>query len=77
MRPSSDMKARRGEVITTMGLWLAFVLMCAALLFQLVPAAWWWTVSVVDVRHWTWRSYAVIFAVAIAVLIVAKGRQDN
>lgn len=70
--------------------WLGLFLIASivSLFFQLVPSAWssvlgaltsaWWTIwAIIDVRQWTWRSYAVLFAIAIAVLLVAKGRADN
>jgi hypothetical protein len=69
--------------------WLELVLAVsfAALLLQLFPAAWWSLVSLaavvfsyVDVRGWTWRSYAVICVVAILVLTAARawqGSRDN
>ncbi len=66
--------------------WLSAILAISivSLFFQLVPSAFWGLLSVAavvagyfDVRTWTWRSYAIICGIAIAVLIVAKGRQDN
>jgi hypothetical protein len=49
----------------------------AALVFQLFPSLWWAVISVVDVRNWTWRSYAAVSTIAIVVLFVAKAWQDN
>lgn len=69
--------------------WLesALAVSFAALFFQLFPAVWWGLVSLaalvfsyVDVRGWTWRSYAVICVVAILVLSAARawqGSRDN
>ena len=66
--------------------WLEVTLAVSALalFFQLFPNIWWWGVSLaalafsyVDVRGWTWRSYAVVCVVVIAALIVIKGRQDS
>ena len=59
--------------------WLesCFIISFLALILHLFPAVWWALVSVVDLRQWTWRSYAVLFAIAVAVLIVAKGRQES
>lgn len=54
------------------------------LLLQFFPGAWSALASMSgavlsygDVRGWTWRSYAVVWVAAIAVLIVVKGRQDS
>ena len=65
-------------------LWSLLVVSCLAFLFQLVPSAWWtildacWTFSdVVDVRGWSWRSYAVVSVITIVVLIVIRAWQDN
>jgi hypothetical protein len=66
--------------------WLegALTVSCLALFFQLFPGALSsvaalvaLSFSYVDVRGWTWRSYAVICTVIICVLIVAKNWQDN
>jgi hypothetical protein len=66
--------------------WLesALVVSGLALFFQLFPGAWSSVVSVaafifsyVDVRGWTWRSYAVVCAVMIAALVFIKVRLDN
>jgi hypothetical protein len=59
--------------------WLevVFALSCASLLFQLFPGVWWALISVVDVRNWTWRSYAAVSALTIVVLFVARAWQEN
>ena len=66
--------------------WLevALAVSAVALFFQLFPSVWASVAaflalvfSYVDVRGWTWRSYAVVCAIAIVALIILKGRQDN
>lgn len=63
---------------------LALAVSGLAVFFQILPGAWWRVLSAtaavfsyVDVRDWTWRSYAVVCIVAIAALIVIKSRQDT
>ena len=48
-----------------------------ALLFEIFPELAGTVWSTVDVRGWTWKSYAVISSLVIAVLTVAKSRQDS
>ena len=70
--------------------WMDLVLVVSILVlglvifFQLFPGVWASVVSLlavvfsyIDVRGWTWRSYAVVCAVAISVLVILKGRQDS
>jgi hypothetical protein len=47
------------------------------LLLQLFPAAWDSSLAMVDVRQWSWRSYAVASAVAIVVLVALKASRDQ
>lgn len=55
----------------------------SAVFFLFFPGTWTTVVSLfalilsyVDVRDWTWRSYAVISVIAIGALTIAKSRQD-
>ena len=66
--------------------WLegALAVCAVALFFQIFPGIWASVVSFLalvfsylDVRGWTWRSYAAVCAIAIAALVILKGRQDN
>jgi hypothetical protein len=54
-----------------------FCICSILLLFQIFPNLWWGIVALLDVRIWTWKSYAVVSAIAIAILLVAKGKQDS
>jgi hypothetical protein len=49
-------------------LWLLFFVSGLCLLFQLFPSVWWAFVSIFDIRNWTWRSYAIVCAVALVML---------
>lgn len=44
----------------------------AVLVLEIFPGGWWWVVAVVDVRGWTWRSYASASAALVIVLVVLK-----
>ncbi|MBI2826199.1 MAG: hypothetical protein HYX69_16080 [Planctomycetia bacterium] len=59
--------------------WLELLLVttAAALVFQLFPRVWWGLLSTIDVRTWTWRTYAVICGLAIVALAGAKAWQNR
>jgi hypothetical protein len=40
--------------------------------FQLFPGAWTWVLGIVDVRSWTWRSYAVASTLWIVVFTPSR-----
>jgi hypothetical protein len=69
---------RRDESTLTIS-WLECLLAASVLtlVFQLFPSLWAALSSYVDVRGWTWRSYAAASALAIVVLVAAKAWQDN
>lgn len=53
---------------------LILVLAIISLLFQLFPSAWWWTVSVLDVRDWsrvTWFVANIVFLTVVVAVHVA------
>lgn len=54
--------------------WLWWLLFAGiiTLALQLMPAAWWGAFSVLDVRRWTWRGYAVCCAIAIVALVIVR-----
>jgi hypothetical protein len=88
---STHKKARKATVVAhdeeERGFpWLegALVVSTVALFFQLFPGTGASVVSFLalvlsyfDVRGWTWRSYAVVCAIAITALVILKGRQNN
>ena len=59
--------------------WLECLLALSAitLFFQLFPGAWWALVSAADVRNWTWRSYAVVSGLALALLVGLKAWRER
>jgi hypothetical protein len=66
--------------------WLEIALAGSAisLLLQIFPGVWWSTVSVwavvlsyLDVRGWTWRSYATVSGIAMVTLAIIKAWRDN
>lgn len=66
--------------------WLEYALAVsvAAMFFQLFPAAWSSLTAVaagafsyIDVRGWTWKSYAVVCVITLSILIILKGRQES
>jgi hypothetical protein len=48
-----------------------------ALGFQLFPGAWTWVLGIVDIRNWTWRSYAIASAIWIVVFTAIKAWRDR
>lgn len=59
--------------------WLEIALAASTLMLvcQAIPTYLWLALSLVDVRNWNWLHYASAFGVLIAILIVAKGRQES
>lgn len=59
--------------------WLEWLLIAATagLVLQLVPAIATTVLSYVDVRGWTWRSYAATCTIAIVMLVAARSWQEN
>jgi hypothetical protein len=56
------------------------VLLVASLItlgFQLFPGVWSWVVDIVDIRNWTWRSYAVASILWIVVFSAIKAWRDR
>ncbi len=61
-------------------LWALLSIGCVTLFFQLVPSLWTSVLAILDIRGWTWRTYAAICAVAIVALVAARawqGSRDN
>ncbi len=63
---------------------LGLFISCLALFFEIIPDAWWSTLSFastilsyLDVRGWTWHSYTGILAVTIIFLVFIRARQEN
>lgn len=54
-----------------------FALSAVVFLFQLFPAFFLAILSTVDVRLWTWRSYAVVCSVGIVALVGVKAWQNR
>lgn len=54
-------------------LWIA---LCLAFVFQLYPPLWWGLIGALDVRAWSWRSYATASAFAIIALVIIKAMQE-
>jgi len=69
--------AGNGEALGFPWLSTGLAVSCLALFFQVFPSAWWAFVGVVDARGWTWRTYAVLCALAIGWLVYLKSSQDN
>jgi hypothetical protein len=67
----------RNTATTSQWIWLLLAISLTTLIFQVFPSAWWVVVSIVDVRSWTWRSYATAFAVALVVLMAARAWQES
>lgn len=53
-----------------------FVIFIISLLVQLFPSFWWSVLTIIDVRGWTWRSWAVASAIWIVALVGLKARRD-
>ena len=87
----SSRKQRRVEPVAVADEEFAFPWLLSALaisglslFFEIFPDAWWSVVSFamlvlgyLDIRAWSWRSYAVVCVIAIAVLVFNKNRQEN
>lgn len=56
---------------------LVLALGSITLFFQLFPSALWALVSILDVRGWSWRSYAVASVLWIVVLVGIKAWRDS
>jgi hypothetical protein len=59
--------------------WLAVLLALAilTLVIQLFPAVFRGVISALDVRAWSWRSYAVASAAAIVILVGIKATRNR
>jgi hypothetical protein len=51
------------------------------LVLQLFPGVYWAALAILDVRLWTWRAYAVTFALALVALVALRAwrasREDD
>ena len=58
--------------------WLGVLLAVSivSLVFQLFPSVWWGLLAIVDIRSWSWRSWAVASAVWIVCLVGMKTWRD-
>ncbi len=54
--------------------WLETLLLVSSvsLFLAFFPAAWWGLLAIIDVRNWSWRSYAAISTLAIVGLVGLK-----
>jgi hypothetical protein len=59
--------------------WLEVLIFVAVvtLLFQLFPNLWWGALAVIDVRNWTWKSYAVASSIAVVVLVALRAWSER
>jgi hypothetical protein len=59
--------------------WLEILLMVfgLALVVQLFPSLWGIVLATIDVRGWTWRSWAVASTIWIVCMVVIKSRRDR
>jgi hypothetical protein len=58
-------------------IWLLLAASALTLFFQLVPSAWSAVVWALDVRVWTWRAFAGVFAAAVVVLVAVRAWQNT
>jgi uncharacterized membrane protein YbhN (UPF0104 family) len=56
---------------------ILLALSCLTLLFQIFPSAFWTSLAIVDLRNWTWRSYAVVSTVAIVTLVTLRAWSER
>ncbi len=58
--------------------WIEVLLVISgmALVVQLFPSFWWSVLTIIDVRGWTWRSWAVASAIWIVALVGIKAWRD-
>jgi membrane protein implicated in regulation of membrane protease activity len=59
--------------------WLTIALMLCtlSLLFQLFPSLWFNAISIIDVRTWAWRTWAVYCAFLLALLLLVYVREQR
>jgi len=70
-RPSRTKQPRRFPVAEAL-----LVILTISLVFQLFPELWWRCLAIVNIRRWTWRSWAVASFLWIVVMVGLKAWRD-